>query len=732
MATNAVRLGVDFGTSNTVAVLRRDDQATPLLFDSSPLLASGVFVGSDAAVLTGADAERAATAHPAGFEANPKRRIDDGAVWLGDHEVAVTALVAAVLGRVVSEASRVAGAPPGSAVLTHPVAWSRTRLGLLASAARDSGLRDVRFMPEPVAASAYFAAVLGHDFPPERCLVVYDLGAGTFDVSVVRRPANGPGVVVATDGFADVGGLDLDAVVVEHARSVTSGAQAGWGRLDWPETPADQRAHRTLWHGARAVKEQLSRHAKADLHVPLVDADVHVTREEFERAARPHLDRTVALTLATLRAAGVRREQIAGVFLVGGSSRIPLVASLLHRALQIAPTAIDQPELVVAIGSLYAEPAAHTTLPLQPYPDDGTTVLPSPEPTPTSAQVLPQLAPVMLQPAPPAMRPMSTVDDPATEPVPTSVAAEPVAPPATTEPALPTTVAEPVPLSAVAEQLPPTVAAGLTPLPAVAPPASPTVVAQPPPPTVGAQPAPAVEPVPPPVAAGPAAAPAVADLAAPTTGRVPAGDARPVAPADTTSRPAGRTSASRPRQAVAGLGVAALLSVVQGIATVIALSGAHAGDCVGFTGGATTCFASTSAERAEVLAFAVWGLTMAAVALALVGFLPRRDAATSGQRSLFVAGIIGCVVSSLVPLLGVGLVAVVLPVVGLPVLAVVGARTGVWSRPIAVAMALLPIVWVIDGAITGKLFGLPELLILATVAVATTRARRHGPSGLVR
>src|SRR5262249_60943143 len=84
--------------------------------------------------------------------------------------------------------------------------------------------------------------------------------------------------------------------------------------------------------------------------------EVHLTREEFEKAVRPHLDRTAALTLSVLREAGVPREQIAGVFLVGGSSRIPLAATLLHRTLRLAPTAIDQPELVVAEGSLHTRP----------------------------------------------------------------------------------------------------------------------------------------------------------------------------------------------------------------------------------------------------------------------------------------------------------------------------------------------------------------------------------------
>ncbi|GAA1034008.1 hypothetical protein GCM10009557_37510 [Virgisporangium ochraceum] len=388
-----MRLGVDFGTSNTVGMLQRPDRSvTPLLFDSSPLLSSAVHAGPDAAVLTGADAERAALARPDGLEPHPKRRVDDGTAWLGEREHSIVDLVATVLSREWAEACRVGGAPPSAVVLTHPAVWGRTRLGVFTEAAARAGMSPVTLVPEPAAAAAYFAAILGREVPPGHAHVVFDLGAGTFDVSAVRREAHGF-EVVATGGLADIGGLDLDAVVVAHARSLTERARDAWARLDWPETTADQRARRDLWLGARAAKELLSRHVQADLHVPLVDVDLHVTRAEFEAAARPLLDRTVTTTVEMLRAAGVTRERTAGVFLVGGSSRIPLVAALLHRRLGIAPTVIDQPELVVAHGALHIPgteipPAAMgpAAAPTVPRTTPATPTRPTPTPaTPTPA-----------------------------------------------------------------------------------------------------------------------------------------------------------------------------------------------------------------------------------------------------------------------------------------------------------------------------------------------------------
>src|SRR5690242_7906546 len=100
------RLAVDYGTSNTVAVVRRPDGAVrPLLFDSSPLLPSAVFAGPDGRILTGGDAERSARLDPARFEPNPKRRIDELDVLLGDRAFPVAELVAAVLRRVYTEAT---------------------------------------------------------------------------------------------------------------------------------------------------------------------------------------------------------------------------------------------------------------------------------------------------------------------------------------------------------------------------------------------------------------------------------------------------------------------------------------------------------------------------------------------------------------------------------------------------------------------------------------------------
>ncbi|WP_127497506.1 Hsp70 family protein [Actinoplanes solisilvae] len=348
-------LGVDFGTSNTVAVARwPDGRARPLLVDGSPLLPSAVYAELDGSLVVGRDAVHSARIDPVRFEPNPKRRIDDGLVLLGEQEFPVVDLISAVLARVVEEWQRAVGPVAHETTLTCPATWGATRRTLLADAAARAGLVNARLVAEPVAAATYFAEVLGRDVPIGSVVVVHDFGAGTFDASVVARTASGF-EVMAVDGRDDIGGLDVDAAIVEHLRT------SEWERLLEPTTAQERRAQRQLWEEVRIAKERLSRAQSADFVVPLLDTEVHLTRDELEKLARPVLEQTVRVTKGLLDWADLPDGRLAGVFLVGGASRIPLVATLLHRELGEAPVVIEQPELVVAEGSILAGAALLAT-----------------------------------------------------------------------------------------------------------------------------------------------------------------------------------------------------------------------------------------------------------------------------------------------------------------------------------------------------------------------------------
>ncbi|HZE41454.1 MAG TPA: Hsp70 family protein [Stackebrandtia sp.] len=408
-----VRLGIDFGTSNTVAVLELPGRpATPLLFDGSPVLPSAVFA-SEGKLLVGRDAERAAMSDPARFEPNPKRCIADGMVQLGPQEYPAVNLIAAVLARVADESARVIGRAADVVVLTHPAGWGNERLRLLASAARLAGLPEPRFAAEPVAAATHFTVHLGHDFADDSHVVVYDLGGGTFDVSVVR--ASGDGVeVAASGGLSDVGGVDIDFAIIKHLERTFAHRADEWRRLREPSTPSERRQRRELWRDVREAKEILSRESKAALFLPLLEVDAHLTREELDTLARSMVEQTVALTLDVLSQADIGMRSVAGLFLVGGASRMPLTSTMLMRETQMAPTVLEQPELVVASGAVDApsRPApppandAPTTMVAMPAVIERPVVFRGVARVPRPADDAPGL-PVGLQPPPPA--PMTTL-----------------------------------------------------------------------------------------------------------------------------------------------------------------------------------------------------------------------------------------------------------------------------------------------------------------------------------
>ncbi len=354
-------LAIDFGTSNTVAALSVDGQAArTVTFDASPLLPSAVFVAADGAVVTGREAQRQARLDPTRYEANPKRRVDDGEVLLGDRVVPVVDLIAAVLRTVGTEVRRqLGGAAPDQVRLTHPAQWGATRQNTLVTAARAAGLgTHLVLLPEPVAAAAQFTRLPGRTLPPGGSVAIYDLGGGTFDIAVVgRAPENARNGaefhVLAEGGLADLGGLDFDQAVLDHVGRVTSSVDPGrWQQILRPTDAAGRRAARALAEDVRAAKETLSRYPQTDVALPDPFTDAHLTRPEFEALVRPELLRSIEVLSSTLRTAGLAPDRLNGIFLVGGSSRIPLVAKLIQEQLGVTPVALDQPETAVALGAL--------------------------------------------------------------------------------------------------------------------------------------------------------------------------------------------------------------------------------------------------------------------------------------------------------------------------------------------------------------------------------------------
>jgi len=427
-------LGIDFGTSNTVAMVRgADGRARPLLFDGSPLLPSAVYLNPDGKLLVGRDAERTARLDPARFEPNPKRRIDDGVVLLAEQELPVPRVIAAVLGRIASEAARHLGGPVEEVRVTHPARWGERRRAVLVESIRAAGLPAPRLVVEPVAAASYYTAVLGSAMPVGRALAIYDLGGGTFDAAVVRRTPTGF-EVLAEAGLSDLGGLDFDQALVEHlGRGYSETRTTLWNSLVAPADPGQRRQRALLYEDVRGAKEMLSRTTSADVHLPALDISAHITREEFDGLIRPYVLQTVHCLAQTITAARLAPPDLVGIFLVGGSSRIPLAAHLLHTELGVAPTTLEQPETVVAEGALFFGGPASAAGPVH-------SGVPRPiAPPPRVAAPPPRAAP------PPARPPVAApVSRPPVAPPRPPVIARPSAPPMNARPSAPPVSATPV------------------------------------------------------------------------------------------------------------------------------------------------------------------------------------------------------------------------------------------------------------------------------------------------
>ncbi|WP_433533879.1 Hsp70 family protein [Micromonospora sp. CA-249363] len=404
-------LGVDLGTSNTVAVLRWPDGRTrPVLMDGQSVSPSAVYADPDGTLHVGWDARRLAQADPARFEANPKRRVDEPTVLLGDRSYPPAELLAAVLAAVARAAVGAVGFLP-PAVLTCPAAWDESRRQVLADALLRAGWPQAaehtlagptppgtRLLREPVAAARYYTQVLHRPVPVGGAIAVFDFGGGTLDVAVLRNEGADPWGdsgfrVVADGGLPDLGGLDLDAALVQRVGELLGERHARrWARLVRPSDPAQRRDQVRLWDEVRGAKETLSRSTVAPVAVPGVAEAVRLTRDDVERVAAPLLRRAVERAREVIAAAGLRPDQLAGLFLVGGSSRIPLVARMLHAELGVAPTVLDQPELPVAEGAL-------TDLPLR-------RALPAyagPQASPAGPPVPAEASPVPAPAGPPAV-----------------------------------------------------------------------------------------------------------------------------------------------------------------------------------------------------------------------------------------------------------------------------------------------------------------------------------------
>jgi len=222
------------------------------------------------------------------------------------------------------------------AVITVPAYFDDAQRQATKDAAQLAGLNVLRLINEPTAA----AVAYGLDHGSEGLYAIFDLGGGTFDISLLRL-ARGVFEVVATGGDAALGGDDFD-----HALASWAAAQA---RVELA-SPQDKRA---MLVAARLAKETLTAVTEAMLSARLSGGpiDVKVTREQFDDLTRPLLDRTLTAVRKVLRDAKLARDEVNGVVLVGGSTRMPSVRAAVAEFFGRPPLTDVNPDEVVAIGA---------------------------------------------------------------------------------------------------------------------------------------------------------------------------------------------------------------------------------------------------------------------------------------------------------------------------------------------------------------------------------------------
>lgn len=356
-------LGIDVGTTFTAAAICREHagrggapEVVPL-GTRSTAVSSVLYLGEDGQILVGEAAERRAVTDPNRVVREFKRRIgDEIPMVIGGLPRSAPEMAAMVTRWVVDRVAEREGGPAAGIVLTHPASWGPYKLQVMADALRAVGLPEVTFRTEPEAAAASYA--LQERVEDGSTIAVYDLGGGTFDAAVVRKTAATSFCVLGVpQGIERLGGADFDDAVFRHVLT----AVPALTELD-PEDPAVLAATAALRRECTEAKEALSADTEVSIPVlaPGVQAQVRLVRAEFEDMIRPQVAETIEALRQALHSADVDPQDLDAVLLVGGSSRVPLVAQAVSAELG-RPVAVDaDPKAAIALG------AAWSALPVAP------------------------------------------------------------------------------------------------------------------------------------------------------------------------------------------------------------------------------------------------------------------------------------------------------------------------------------------------------------------------------
>jgi actin-like ATPase involved in cell morphogenesis len=424
-------LGIDLGTTFTAAATWRNGHAEVASLGSrASAIPSVVLLRDDETFLTGEGANRRGLSEPHRVAREFKRRLGDTTpILLGGVPYSAEALMARLLRSVVDEVVAREGGAPDAICVSHPANWGPYKTDLLLQAVRLAGLDEpVSFTTEPEAAAIFYAQQ--QRIETGSIVAVYDLGGGTFDAAVLRKTAVGFEILGRPEGIERLGGIDFDAAVFSHVAKAIGGKLA---ELD-EDDPSVIAAVARLREECVQAKEALSSDTDVSIPVllPNLSTEVRLTRAELEAMVRPALYDSIEALKRALRSASVTADQLHAVLLVGGSSRMPVVAQLVGAELG-RPVAVDaHPKHSVALGAAWLAsgqtapaPAPRAVSAPVPAPRSGVPgtppvavpappVPPAPVPLPappvvvTPAMAPPPIAPPPIAPTPIAPSPFAT------------------------------------------------------------------------------------------------------------------------------------------------------------------------------------------------------------------------------------------------------------------------------------------------------------------------------------
>ncbi len=342
-------VGIDLGTTNSEVAAFVDGQVRVLGPGDQRILPSCVGFSASGELLVGESARNQQALYPERTVRSIKRKMgSQETVTLGDRSFTPPEISAIILRELAEWARPTLGRRPEKAVITVPAYFSDAQRSATREAGALAGLEVVRILNEPTAASLAY----GYGDGTRHTALIYDLGGGTFDVSVVTVEGDIT-EVLASHGNNRLGGDDFDDLLAERLAQEFQ-KQHGAGLLEnHPEAKA------RLWWAAEEAKKKLSQEPFARIREEALvtragkplHLEMEISRVEYESLIRPLVESTLDSVSKALQDSGRRPGDMDAVLLVGGSTRTPLVFTLLSDMMGMEPRQDVHPDLCVALGA---------------------------------------------------------------------------------------------------------------------------------------------------------------------------------------------------------------------------------------------------------------------------------------------------------------------------------------------------------------------------------------------